>query len=470
MKKVLIIAYYFPPIGGGGVQRALKMAKYLGEFGWEPHILTVAPQEHVSLDESLLSQLPASVTIHRCPEWSLGRSVVRRMMGKGQGKKTQSSKVGQPERQRKTMVQSPSTTTASASIQRSRMKTRLFQWLKRLKDIMLIPDDQVTWLVPAIRLGRKLMQEQGIDAIVSTSGPVTNHLVGLMLSRTWTDKPWIADFRDPWTQNMHRSGIRWREWLEERLERMVLRESDVLLTVTHSFARNFMQAFADEIKRVEVIHNGFDHADYTALQNVEKSEEEKDQCVFIYTGIFYKERNPRLFLQAVKELIDQGQMDRNRIKLKFAGVFDYPGYRDNAEAVERFGLGDIVELLGHLPHAEALRTMKQADVLLLISDTAPNSGDYIPGKLYEYMAIGHPILALSLPGESTKIIETYKLGMTANPLELTDVKRAVLTLYQEWKEGRMINRRKSGQENTISNYERREQARMLAKLLDELSV
>jgi glycosyltransferase involved in cell wall biosynthesis len=496
-RNVLIIAYYFPPIGGGGVQRALKMAKYLGEFGWQPHVLTVEPVAHVSLDESLLAELPEGVRIHRCREWSLGRQAFlpapRPASAAGGGAAgaaavpSASAAAAAPAAPGETAVKT-GTSSSSAQAPRlgtaARLKRRLFPLLKRLKNVLLIPDDQILWLVPAIRLGNAVMQRERIDAVVSTSGPVTNHLVGLALRRRY-GKPWIADFRDPWTQNMHRSGIRWREWLEERLERMVLWESDVLLTVTHSFARNFRAKFAEELRRVEVIHNGFDRADYAMLADVDKSEAERDRCVFLYTGIFYKERNPRLFLRAVRELIDEGRLDADRIRLRFAGVFDYPGYSDNADCVRDLRLEAVVDVLGHLPHKQALTAMKQADVLVLVGDTAPGSGDYIPGKLYEYMAIGKPILALSLPGETTRIIETYGLGTVADPLDLAAIKEAVLALYGQWQarnEGADAgDQAASGgpagpgpatgygpDKPSVAVYERREQARMLAQLLDEL--
>jgi glycosyltransferase involved in cell wall biosynthesis len=490
-RKVLIIAYLFPPIGGGGVQRALKMAKYLGDFGWEPHVLTVEPAAHVSLDESLLRELPDGVKIHRCREWSLGRQAF--VPAPAPRSASTSAAAGKQADDSAAVAAQPGAA--------ARLKRRLFPWLKRLKNALLIPDDQVLWLVPAIRLGREVMTREQIDAVVSTSGPVTNHLVGLALRRRF-GKPWIADFRDPWTQNMHRSGIRWREWLEERLERMVLRESDILLTVTHAFARNFRSKFAAELRRVEVIHNGFDRADYTTLSSVDKSEADQHRCVLIYTGIFYKERNPRLFLRAVRELIDEGKLDADRIRLRFAGVFDYPGYSDNADCVRDLKLEAVVDVLGHLPHKQALTVMKQSDILVLVGDTAPGSGDYIPGKLFEYMAIGHPILALSQPGESTKIIETYKLGIVADPLDLAAIKQAVLTLYRQWREkenarshaasgiepergdgdpagvGDLVgvgapdgDRAQDGDridKPSTAIYERREQARMLAQLLDEL--
>lgn len=452
--KVLIIAYYFPPIGGGGVQRALKMAKYLGEFGWEPHVLTVEPTRHVSLDASLLEQLPEGVHIHRCREWSLGRQALAPAVAGAADSGAGAAREGTV----------------------ARLKRRVFPALKRAKNALLIPDDQILWLAPAIRLGRRVMAEQGIDAIVSTSGPVTNHLVGLALKRG-TGVPWIVDYRDPWTQNMHRSGFRSREWLEERLERMVLRESDLLLTVTQSFADNFRAKFSEELRRVEVIHNGFDRADYTALENVDKPSEDASRCVFIYTGIFYKERNPRLLLRAVRELIDEGLVQEEAIRLRFAGVFDYPGYTENADSVREHRLDSVVELLGHLPHASALEAMKRSDILVIVGDTAPGSGDYIPGKLFEYLAIGHPILALSLPGESTRIIEKYRLGVVADPLDLDETKRAVLALYEQWQQqgGRASKEADSasssggdGERPSTAIYERREQARMLGALLDEL--
>lgn len=431
-RKVLIIAYLFPPIGGGGVQRAVKMAKYLTRFGWEVHVLTVEPMYHVSLDESLLSELPAEVYIHRCREFSLGT-----------GHSGMNSSVNSA----------------------ANLKVKLKSFLKKLKPYFLVPDDQILWMPSAVREGLKVMSEHKIDLIYSTSSPYTNHLTGLYLKRK-SGKPWIADFRDPWTQNMHRTSIRWREWLEERLERMVLRESDILLTVTHSFAANFMNKFSDEIKRVEVIHNGFDRDDFTFDQNPDQSD--KCFCTFIYTGIFYKQRNPRLFLKAVKQLLDEGALPRDRIRIRFAGVFDYPGYTENSDCVHELGLETIVEVMGHLPHHQAISELKHADILILIGDTDKDSGNYIPGKLYEYMAVGHPILALSLPGETTQIIEKYQLGEVVNPASIEQTKTAIIKLFKQWSNEYKSHDLLSPERPSTLIYERKEQARMLAELMDEI--
>ncbi|RKD23824.1 glycosyl transferase family 1 [Ammoniphilus oxalaticus] len=441
-KKVLIIAYLFPPIGGGGVQRALKMAKYLNQYGWQVHVLTVEPIYHVSLDESLLNQLPETVIIHRTQEFSFGAPPA--VAVSADSSETDNSN------QKKNV--------------KSAVKAALFPTLKKMKKYALIPDDQILWFPSATKKGLEIIREHQIDAIFSTSGPYTNHLVGLRLKKK-TRLPWIVDFRDPWTQNMHRPGVAWREKVEEKMERNVLREADILLTVTRSFANDFQRKFGNVIKRTEVIHNGFDPEDYQQLATIAS---DRQRCSFIYTGIFYQERNPRLFLQAIHELLAEGKLKRDLIELKFAGVFDYPGYTENMDCAQALGLEDIVKVLGHLPHQEALIELKSSDVLLLIADTAPGSGRYIPGKLFEYMAIGKPILALSLPGESTAIIEQYGLGQVVNPTSKEEIKAGIMILYEQWlnQDG---TERSTVIEPSTSMYQRKTQAGMLAKLLDQIT-
>ena len=471
---MLIIAYLFPPIGGGGVQRAVKMARYLGEFGWQVHVLTVDPVYHATLDQSLLDELPNDVTIHRSREDQgiLGRlrpAVLPAASSSGVANRSQEEGSGRSSRQEDVPAAPPLG---------QRVKRGVFQLLKKAKRAMLMPDDQILWYPAATKLGLKVIQEYGIDALFSTSGPYTNHLVARYLKRK-TGLPWIADFRDPWTQNMHRSGIRLREWLEERMERAVHRDANITLTVTHSFARNFNEKFGASISRLEVIHNGYDPADYEDLRDVKRDPRDAGKCVIMYAGIFYQERNPRLLLEAVKQLIDEGVIDRRKLVLRFAGVFDYPGYSDNIDAVRRLDLTDVVEIVGNLPHKQALAAMKRSDILLLVGDTAPGSGDYIPGKLYEYLAIGHPILALSLPGESTHIIEKFGLGVVADPLSLGEIKRAVRQLYEDWlrqQSGEAANDQteQAGDQDAKPQkatliYQRREQARMLADLLNEIT-
>ncbi|AMA72027.1 glycosyl transferase family 1 [Aneurinibacillus sp. XH2] len=451
-RKMLLVAYLFPPIGGGGVPRALKMAKYLAEDGWEVHVLTVDDTYYATRDDSLLRQLPENVIIHRAQEWN----------------PVQKMRPPQKESPKRDRSQEAAAVKTGEGL-RQAVRQKVVPMLKKIKNTLMIPDDMIGWMPFAVKLGEEVIKKHNIPIMFSTSGPYTNHLVGRSLKRK-TGVVWIADFRDPWTQNMHRSGVAWREAWEERMERSVMAEADAITTVTHGFAENFMKKFGKEIKRMEVIHNGFDPNDYLDIA----TPPEDGKFTLAYPGIFYKERNPRLLLQAVAELIQEGKVDRASIVLRFAGVFDYPGYSDNIDCVRRLGLEDIVDIQGNLPHKKALEMMKGADVLMLIGDTAPGSGVYIPGKLYEYMAIGHPILALSVEGESTEIIRKFHLGEVVNPLNKDEIKQAFLRMYEQWKEnpgcqadraGEILRRAEDGD---LAIYNRQVQARMLGELMEEL--
>ncbi len=444
--KVLIVSYQFPPIAGGGVPRPLKMSKYLPQFGWNPVVLTVDPEYNVSLDPSLLGQVPEGVPIYRAKEWNPYQKLNRLRAndgGKSQGIVEEGNK------------QKPGAL--------ARVKSGIFLFLKKVKNFVLIPDDHRFWVPSAVRLGLKAIQEQNIDVIFSTSGPYSSHLVARKLAKR-TGLPWIADFRDPWTQNMHRSGIAWRERIEARMERSVMEQATAITTVTHAFAHNFLSKYP-YIRRMEVIHNGYDPEDFLDIP-VNKVE---GKIVFAYTGIFYQERNPRLFLQAIAELIEAEQLRKEEVLIRFAGVFDYPGYRDNQDVVRRFDLEVVVEVLGFLPHQQSLSLLKSSDVLLLINDTATGSEAYIPGKLYEYLAVERPILAFSLAGEASKIVERFHLGKVVLPTDVTLMKQAILEFVQAWRENKLGEQFSFDNDlASLAQYQRDTQARQLASLMNQL--
>lgn len=442
-KKVLIVSYLFPPIGGGGVPRPLKMAKYLAELGWEVHVLTVESTYHATKDDTLLNQLPANVMIHRAKEWN----PIHYVRPKATPQSLLVSKEVQGRARKKKFI------------------TPILSFLKHVKNTLMIPDESVLWYGAASRLGKRIVKEYDIPIMFSTSGPNTCHLVARSIKRG-TGIRWIADFRDPWTQNMHRSGIPWRDALEEKMEKSVMEEADGITTVTRGFANNFLEKYKTKIKHMKVIYNGFDPEDY---QNIQANKNNEGLFVLLYTGIFYKERNPRLLLTCVKELIDEGKVDLTHIRLQFAGVFDYPGYTDNWDCVNQLDLNNVVEVMGNLPHQQALIAMKNAHVLMLIGDTAPGSGVYIPGKLYEYMAIGRPIFALSLEGESTQIINNYGLGQVANPLNKNEIKKVFLAFYEKWKMDKTAFIHSSiierGEEGDLSIYNRKIQGKQLSDFM-----
>ncbi|MBO8170321.1 MAG: glycosyltransferase family 4 protein [Bacillaceae bacterium] len=445
--KVLVVAYLFPPIGGIGVQRPLKMVKYLRDFGWEPFVLTVDPVYHATYDESLLQEIPEDVTVERVPQTDPTVFLA--------GNKSVTS----------TPAQNQTATDLTASPGAvSRMKQGALQaarsMAKHIKDMIFVPDDQVLWYLRARRRAVEMVRKHDIDVIYTTSGPHSDLLVGRYVKQK-TGVPWIAEFRDPWTQNIHFSATGMRKKIEERMEERVMRDADVIVTVTDSFARDFKTKYP-WLDRIKVIHNGFDPDDYQGIEPVPHD----GKFTLVYTGILYGKRHPRYFLQALHQLIEEGKIPRDKVRVKFAGVFDYPGQSENIDFVKRHGLDDVVDVLGYLPHKKALAHLKGADVQLLIGDTAPRSGAYIPGKLFEYMALEKPILALSLPGESTRIVDEFKLGISVDPVDISAIQDAIYRLYQDWQKG------ETGAQKSRSDglhiYRRDEQARMLAEIMSNL--
>jgi len=227
---VLLISYLFPPRGGSGVQRSLKLAKYLPTYGWRPHILTVGQAPPQQDDPSLLHQLTGDVVVHRAP-CPVPLRVLRRPAAGPSGEAEEAA---------------------------GGMSARLWQAARRLifgsalplarvlRSCLLIPDDEVLWLPAALRAGIRLLQERAIDVIFSTAGPSTNHLVGTILARE-TGLPLVADYRDPWTWGMHQTQFALRRWIEEAMERAVIQQAAAVTTVTQRFAAGFRDKYGDAL-------------------------------------------------------------------------------------------------------------------------------------------------------------------------------------------------------------------------------
>ncbi|HAG06974.1 MAG TPA: hypothetical protein DCL13_02205 [Peptococcaceae bacterium] len=296
-KKVLLVAAHFPPAGGGGVIRALKMAKYLGDYGCDVLVLTREPRPNDITDPSLVDEVPPSVRVIRARDVDPYRWLYR--------------------------FRPPAPQTPTAAARPSLLKrvaTGLLRGLRspalKLLQYTAVPDDFYWWARATVPLGERVIRGEGIDVIFTTSYPYSVHLLGYWLKRL-TGVLWIADFRDPWTQNIHKSGIPWRERVEERMERRVMANADAVTTVTPSFAAGFRAKHGDVIRRLEVIYNGFDPADYEDIVPFPHD----GRFTAAYTGLLYPKRSPRLLLEAVAELIAEGRVRRGENGLRLAGRF-----------------------------------------------------------------------------------------------------------------------------------------------------
>jgi glycosyltransferase involved in cell wall biosynthesis len=417
-KKVLMIAYFFPPVGGiaaAGSQRTLKFAKYLPQYDWEPVILTVREtsyEAYLALDPTLLERVPANTKIIR-------NTVVRWMTKLLELKnRRRSTEAGQ--RQADAVCQQN-----EASNGKSRLQT--------LKDAVTglfeIPDGEIGWLVPGVAGGLRAIKREAIDVIYATGKPWTAHLIGAVL-KLLTGKPLVVDFRDPWMTNPFReemSGLRDR--VEGYMERKVVETANVVVTNTQALRDEFMARFPREpAAKFIALLNGFDPEDGQVAPN---KRVDPETFTITHTGFLYGKRDPRLFLDAIALLIETQRVDWRKIRVCLVGSVELP--YDLTGYLRARRLAEVIRLVAHVPYQQSLQYLANSDVLLLLQ---PGTTTQVPSKLFEYVALAKPILAISPGGGATaRLVRENSLGTVAEPENMGDIASAVEELYRNWRLG-----------------------------------
>lgn len=397
MKRVLIITYYWPPSGGAGVQRWLKFAKYLPEMGWQPVIYTPSNPERPQVDESLMADVPAEAEIITQPIWE-PYEAYRSLLGKKE--KITAGFLSE---------EGPKT-----------WKDRLAAWVR---GNFFIPDARTFWVGPSVRYLREYLREHPVDAIVTTGPPHSMHLIGQRLKND-TGLPWLADFRDPWTNidyyhDLNLSAIADRMHREQ--ERKVLTRADAVLTVGHTLGEELKELGA---RRVEVITNGYDDADVAP-----ETKRRSGRFTLAHIGTFTPSRNCPEVWQAVKDLIRDDPDFTTDFRLLLVGSVDHGVKQSIIDA----GLEPYLEMTGQVPHSEVLRLQREAHALLLPINRTPNAKGILTGKLFEYLATGNPILAIGpTDGDVARILMQTHTGRT---IPFGD-HRSVYHTLQQWQSNR----------------------------------
>jgi glycosyltransferase involved in cell wall biosynthesis len=441
VKKLLVIAYDFPPAGVVGVYRTLKFVKYLPEFGWQPVVLTVSNGKFPTYDESLLALVPPGVPVHRCPSFealnegfsSSARATRKRTLG-------------------------------------SRVHTRLYlgwHWLA-------LPDPMVGWVPSATRVARRLIREEGIRDVYISGYPFSSFLIGPRLKRS--DRVRVAlDFRDPWTQSINyprRSAV--HRAIDRRLEAGVVRASDLIISNTRYNNERMAAEFGRgaPTPRFTAIHNGFDAEDFADIPRVRT-----EKFTITYAGAFYysvgssfsdragddvmKTYSPLFFFEALASFFERRPDARARTRVRFMGVLG-EGYDP---VIRQRGLDTVVERLGYIDYEEHLRVLKNSDALLLVLSRGERSRGWIPSKFFQYLGTGHPILALAPEGEVREIIRETGSGVCVEPDDVPAASRAIETMFDAWSAGTSVAQTDL---SAASRYERRNLTAALARALDSM--
>lgn len=436
MKNVLIVAYYFPPSGGPGVQRVLKLVKYLPRFGWRPVVLTVANGDYPARDESLLREVSPDVPVYRTTIVE-PYGVYRALTGKKKGATVDVNVI-------------------PARGQKRPITERVAAWIRAT---VFIPDARIGWRLTAVREGMRIIDAEKIDAIYSSSPPHTCAIIARALKRR-SKLPWVAGFRDPWT-GFENTPDRWAlpHAIDTYLEGSVCKEADVI-DVAWRGIQTALTSAHPEIPASKFVHlaNGFDSEDYPAATPAPH-----DRFTLTYTGSMYGTRNPRDILRAVERLVADGVIDPTKFVLKFVGRFGAEVERMISATTIRAS----IEVIPYLPHGESIAALLASDALLIIVDEIAGSSDVVPGKVYEYLGAGKPIIAIADPhGAIAELLRETGAGETAAHGDDSEIARLFLQAYHAFLSG---TRLQAADPAAVRAYDRKETARRLAAIFDQLT-
>ena len=372
MRRVLIITYYWPPNGGSGVYRWLKLSKLLPEHGWQPVVYTPENPEVVADDPGLLKDVRSDIEVVKHPITE-PFNLYKRFTGRSAKEKVQVGFLNEKKQ--------------------GGWKEDFALWVR---SNFFIPDARVWWVRPSVKFLKDYLKKNPVDAIISTGPPHSMHMIGLGLKRALGVK-WIADFRDPWTDIDFYAQLkltRWADAKHKRLEKEVLREADQVLSVSWHWAKDLRKLGAHNM---EVITNGYDPDDLPS-----PPEPVDDAFSLVHIGSLSPTRNAPELWKALGKLCDEDPSFAAKFKLRFVGPVDHT----IAESVMEAGLGAHLERTGRVTHEEAMHHMQRARVLLLLVNDTPNLMDILPGKLFEYVSTGRPVLGVGpVEGDVSRVLD-----------------------------------------------------------------
>ncbi len=434
MKRLLIVAYYFPPSGGPGVQRVLKYTKYLPEFGWEPIILTVENGTFPAIDYSLLEEIPQTTKVFR-------------------------TKILEPYEIYRIFTGKPKGIAIDVNVIKKEGQKLSFkeQIAEFIRATFFIPDARVGWLLTAKKKAIEICKQHNVNAVYSSSPPYTCSLIARYVKRK-LNIPWVAGFRDPWTGFIS-APKRWflPALIDRSLEHSVFKEANLVEVAWLGIQKDAQFKFP-ELPLGKFIHipNGFDPADFPDIKY-----KPNDIFTITYTGSLYGRRNPESLFKALENLMNAGIVKSNEFKIRLIGRFG----NEIHQMIENTFIRNQIEVLSYLPHNESLVHLMKSDALLLIVDESKESDEIVPGKVYEYLGTNRPILAIGpTNGAVAKLLYETQAGLVAHQSEIDKIGNNFLNLFNLW-----LNKTKFEPNlDEIAKYSRKEHTRQLSEILDSL--
>ena len=422
-KKVLIITYYWPPAGGSGVQRWLKFSKYLRDFEIEPIIYTVKNPSYPILDDSLLSEIPEGIEIVKQKIFESNSLL---------------SIFGSTSKKESAGFLNPNPTFFGKIIQYIRAN-------------YFIPDARKFWIQPSVNFLSNYLENNHIDAIITTGPPHSMHIIGLELKKKLGIK-WISDFRDPWTEIDYFQQLPLTKKATKKhhdLEQEVLRKSDMVVVVGETMKEKFLK----HTKRIEVLTNGFDSNENSLTQELDQ------KFSITHVGLMNSDRNPTILWKVLNEISNTNPNFKNDLRIKLIGKLDDAVIQD----LKVFD-HNTIETIPYLDHKDVSKYQASSQVLLLSINEVPSAKGIITGKIFEYLQAKRPILAIGPEdGDAAMILKNTKAGTIVGFKNKTALKATILNLYKDYKEGVLFVK-----SIDIEQYHRKNITSQLAEVIKKL--
>jgi glycosyltransferase involved in cell wall biosynthesis len=439
-KTALIVSYVFPPMAAVGGQRVVNFCKFLPHYGWTPVVLTVKNGVNTSWDPAPLKIIPETI-IYRALTFE---PVLRREIAQFTKKEA--------------YIPKAETQSVNSNIE---FKLSLLRRIKRfLRLFLTVPDHAIFWIPFGVLKGLKAIRREKISVIMSSSPPVSAHIVASILSRL-TGIPHLLDFRDLWTLNQNydlRNYPPIFKRYDKFWEQFVLKHASNIMTATPGCTQELEGYLKGSIRgRLVTITNGFDY------NEIDLSKEfvapEKDKFRILYTGSLYSQFNPVFFLEGLSLWINSNPHIEPKVQVDFYGNYDY----DYNGYVEKLGLGKVVTFHKYINRRELLPLFTMADYLLLLIGFRPQARSVMPAKMYEYLASGVKILALSPEGPAVEWIKKYDAGVFICEPDQKMMVNLLQTIYDDW----LKTPRRPIKYRYIEEIDRAKLTGRLAQLLNE---
>jgi glycosyltransferase involved in cell wall biosynthesis len=430
-RRVLLVVYYWPPAGGSGVQRFLKFVKYFRDYGWEPVVFCPEGAEYPVMDEKLLADVPNGIEVIRYPIWE---PFMLYKMFTGKGKKGKISM------------------NLTTHDKKPGIREKLSLWVRAN---MFLPDAKVFWVKPAVKFLENYLAANPVEAVITTSPPMSLSLIGLGLQQK-LKLPWIADFRDPWTDIDWFADLPLTSWAKKthfRLQAEVLAKANAVTVIGPTMAK-LMQGHVN--RPIDVITNGYDEADLQSGAVL------SSKFTLLHIGVLLRNRNHPFFWEILGELVRENSDFATDLDLQLIGQVDY----HVPEEIDRNGLKANTTFGAYVPHDEAVRMQQKAQILLLFIDNIPTAKLTLTGKFFEYLMIGRPILAIGPPdGDVGYIVNQCDAGEVIDFGDKVALKLAIQRLYHDYKAGQL-----GSNVHGIEAYSRKALTGKMASVLNRITL